>query len=394
MFSLSLWDRVPKRLRLGLIPILTTALLVQSGAQTATLLSCLSHGTPFCNDPSKLSVIDIQGLLILVNFVVVFWFAYRALGDTLAKSGQISLDVKVIGLGTAFLSSLEIYGYALKNGVPERLVFALPVIFFVFIVPFILLRNAQPTEDFDDPRDTTRQAYSSLRQVVIALVVCVVATVAGSVYYVLLTEGLHFGSTVFLAPLVSRGAWVFNPAILGMGWIPVLVMTLRPDGSNADVVPLCTTRAGALWLLIGPLLINAAIGMVLIADSSILGPTVAGNETWSLWLAKAGLGAGLTVIFIAAFFSSKRVGFDTSAGMLTGVAIFAAAGAIAGLAASSLQTRFGGPAAWSTTAAIQAGGFAIAYLAGVLALRWMRGSFPDLILSDAIALPPRTAIGG
>ncbi|TPK85713.1 hypothetical protein FJ936_09245 [Mesorhizobium sp. B2-4-13] len=388
MLSLSLWDRVPKNLRLGLVPILTTALLVQSGTQTATLLSCLSHGTPFCNDPSKLSVIDIQGLLILVNFIVVFWFAYRALGQSLAKSGQVSLDVKVIGLGTAILSSLEIYGYALKNGVPERLVFALPVIFFVFIVPFILLRKAQSIEDTDDPRDATRQAYSSLRQVVVALVVCVVATVAGSLYYVLMTEGLHFGSAVFMAPLVNRETWVFNPAILGMGWIPVLIMTLKSDGSNDDVVPLGMTAAGVGWLLIGPLLINAAIGVVLISDSSILGTAAIRNETWSLWMAKAGLGAGLTVIFIAAFFSSKWLGFDTSVEMLTGAAIFAAAGALAGLAASSLQTSFGAPVAWNTAAAIHAGGFTIAYLAGVLAFRWIRRSFPDLILSDPIALLP------
>ncbi|MES0100654.1 hypothetical protein [Mesorhizobium sp. M0019] len=381
MLGLSLWDRVPKNLRLGLIPILTTALLVQSGTQTATVLSCLSHGTPFCNDPSKLSVIDIQGLLILVNFVVVFWFAYRALGDSLVKSGQISLDVKVIGLGTAFLSSLEIYGYALKNGVPERLVFALPVVFFVFIVPFVLLRRAQSVEDSDDPRDTTRQAYSSLRQVVVALVACVAAIVAGSFYYVLLSEGLHFGSAVFMAPLVSREAWVFNPAILGMGWIPVLVVTLKSDGSNADVVPLGMTSTGAGWLLIGPLLINAAIGIVLVADSSIVGSALVGNEAWSLWIAKACLGAGLTVVFVAAFFSSKRFGFDCFVGLLTGAAIFAASGALAGLAVAGLQASFGGPAAWSTSAAIQAGGFAIAYLAGVAAFRWMRGTFPDLILT-------------
>ncbi|WP_192355938.1 hypothetical protein [Mesorhizobium mediterraneum] len=379
---------------MGLVPILTTALLVQSGTQTATLLSCLSHGTPFCNDPNKLSVIDIQGLLILVNFVVVFWFAYRALGESLTKSGQISLDVKVIGLGTAFLSSLEIYGYALKNGVPERLVFALPVIFFVFIVPFVLLRKSRSIEDTDDPRDTTRQAYSSLRHVVVALVACVAATVAGSLYYVLLTEGLHFGAAVFMAPLVGRGAWVFNPAILGMGWIPVLVMTLKSDGSNGDVVPLGMTTAGAGWVLIGPLLINAAIGIVLVADSSILGPAVVGNEIWSMWIAKGSLGAGLTVVFIAAFFSSKRFGFDTFVGLLTGAVIFAAAGAFAGLAAASLLASFGGPAAWRTSAAIQAGGFAIVYLAGVAAFRWMRGTFPDLILSDAIALRPRSVIGG
>ncbi|SIT55837.1 membrane hypothetical protein [Mesorhizobium prunaredense] len=181
MIGHSLWDRVPQKLRLGLVPILTTALLVQAGSQTATLLSCLSRGMPFCDNPSKLSVTDIQGLLILVNFVVVFWFAYRTLGELVTKPGPISLDVKVIGLGTAFLSRVEIYGYALRNGVPERLVFILPVIFFVFIVPFVLLRDTRASGNIDDPSETARQAYSALRQVVVAFVACAAATVAGSV---------------------------------------------------------------------------------------------------------------------------------------------------------------------------------------------------------------------
>ncbi|MGX5830882.1 hypothetical protein [Mesorhizobium sp. 43Arga] len=205
MLGRSLWDRVPGNLRLGLVPVLTTALLVQSGAQTATVLSCLSHGALFCKRPNDdLSVPDIQGVLILVNFAVVFWFAYRALGETVAKAGQISLDVKVIGLGTAFLSSFEIYGYVLKNAVPERLVFVLPIVFFIFIVPFVLLRKAGSDEPSDDDRDVTRQAYSALRVVVAALVVCVAVTLAGSIYYVLLNEGLHFGTAVIFKPLVMR----------------------------------------------------------------------------------------------------------------------------------------------------------------------------------------------
>ncbi|RWE07695.1 MAG: hypothetical protein EOS23_26615 [Mesorhizobium sp.] len=376
MIGHSLWDRVPQKLRLGLVPILTTALLVQAGSQTATLLSCLSRGTPFCDNPSKLSVTDIQGLLILVNFVVVFWFAYRTLGELVTKPGPISLDVKVIGLGTAFLSSVEIYGYALRNGVPERLVFVLPVIFFVFIVPFVLLRDGRADGNIDDPSETARQAYSALRQIVVAFVACAAATVAGSVYFVLLNEGLHFGATIFTPPLLpAQEAWVFNPAILGMGWIPVLCMALKSDGSNPNVVPLGMTTAGARCLLIAPLLINAAIGIVLIGDGNIL--AAPGHASWALWLA-ACLGAGLTIVFMAAFFFSQRFGFDAFSGVVAGAAIFAAAGALAGLATAGLRSGFGGDAAWSTSAIIHAGGFAIAFLTGVAALRLMRRTFPDL----------------
>ena len=390
MLGRSLWDRVPKSLRLGLIPILTTALLVQSGSQTATLLSCLSHGTPFCDNPSKISVADIQGLLILINFVVVFWFAYRTLGETLAKSGQIGLDAKVIGLGTAFLSGLEIYGYALKNGVPERMVFVLPIIFFVFVVPFVLLRKVQCGEDIDEPRDTTRQAYSALRQVVVALVVCAVATLAGSIYFVLLTEGLHFGTSVFMKPVVIREDWVFNPAVLGMGWMPVLFMTLKSDGSNADVMPLGMTSAGRSWLLIGPLVVNAVIGIVMIGDGSSAGVAMPGYDLWSLWIAKACLAAGLTVVFIAAFYSSKKFGFDTFWGLLAGAAIFAAGGALAGLAAASLRVGFGGTPIWGMSSAIHAGGFLVAYLAGIVALHFVRGSFSDLTLCNTNSLQLRS----
>lgn len=395
MLGHSLWDRVPKNMRLGLVPILTTALLVQSGTQTATLLSCLSDGTPFCEKSSKdLSVIDIQGLLILVNFAVVFWFAYRALGETLARSGQLSLDVKVIGLGTAALSSLEIYGYALKNGAPERLVFTLPVVFFVFIVPFVLLRKAEFGGDPDDARDTTSQAYSALRQVVVALVICVVATIVGSIYFVLLNEGLHFGTAVLAPPLVAREVWVFNPAILGMGWLPVLCIALKSDGSNADIMPLGMTPAGATSLLTAPLLINAAIAVVLIDDGSMAGVPLSASETWLLVIAKACLGAGLTVAFMAAFFLSKRFGFTTVLGVLVGTAIFAAAGALSGFAVASLRAGLGGIATWGISSAIHAGGFVVAYLAGVAALRWMRGSFSDLTVSDAIGLQPHSAAGG
>lgn len=377
MIGHSLWDRVPQKLRLGLVPILTTALFVQAGSQTATLLSCLSRGTPFCDNPSKLSVTDIQGLLILVNFVVVFWFAYRTLGELVTKPGPISLDVKVIGLGTAFLSSVEIYGYALRNGVPERLVFVLPIIFFVSIVPFVLLRDARAGGNIDDSSETARQAYSALRQVVVAFVACAAATVAGSVYFVLLNEGLHFGHTILIQPLlVAQEAWVFNPAILGMGWIPVLCLALKSDGSNPHVVPLGMTANGVRCLLIAPLLINAAIGIVLIGDGNILAATT--HASWALWLAKACLGAGLTVVFMAAFFLSKRFGLEVFSGVAAGAAIFAAAGALVGLATAGLRSGFGADASWSTSAVIHAGGFVITFLTGVAALRPMRRTFPDL----------------
>ncbi|MDX8501798.1 hypothetical protein RFM99_25710 [Mesorhizobium sp. VK4C] len=391
MLGRSLWDRVPGNLRLGMVPVLTTALLVQSGTQTATVLSCLSQGALFCKRPSgDLSVIDIQGILILVNFAVVFWFAYRALGEAVAKSGQISLDVKVIGLGTAFLSSLEIYGYALKNAVPERLVFVLPIVFFVFVVPFVLLRKAAFGEPSDDDRDVTRQAYSALRLVVVALVVCVAVTLAGSLYYVLLNEGLHFGTAVMFKPLVTREAWVFNPAVLGLGWLAALCISVRSDGSKTNVMTLDVTPAGLTALLIVPLLINAAIAVVMISDGNIASAPALIPQNWQLSLAKAALGFGVTLVFMIAFFASRWAGFGTAGGMFAGAVAFMAAGAVGGLAAASVRAAFGNSSAFGVSVIIHIGGFVLAYFAGLLAWRFVQRSFSDLTMGHQIAFRPST----
>ncbi|RWG95543.1 hypothetical protein [Mesorhizobium sp.] len=389
MLDRSIWDQVPGNLRLGLVPVLTTALLVQSGAQTATVLSCLSQGALFCNRPANdLSVIDIQGILILINFAVVFWFAYRTLGETVAKGGQISLDVKVIGLGTAFISSFEIYGYALKNAVPERLVFVLPIVFFVFVVPFVLLRRPGSYAPSDDGGDIARQAYSALRLVVAALVVCVAVTLAGSLYYVLLNEGLHFGTATMLKPLVMRDVWVFNPAILGLGWLAALCISLRSDGSKTDVMPLEVTPAGLRTLLIVPGLINAAIAVVMISDSNIANTPVSTSQDLELSFAKAALGVVVTMVFMVAFFASRWTGFGTARGMLVGSVLFLAAGALGGLAAASIRAAFGNTSALGVSVVTHAGGFVIAYFAGLLAWRFVQRSFSDLSLGHEIVFRP------
>ncbi|RWF99695.1 hypothetical protein [Mesorhizobium sp.] len=362
---------------------MTTALFIQSGTQTATILSCLPHGDLFCLKPDQdPSVIDIQALLILLNFSVVFWFAYRALGEALQRSGQISLDVKIIGLGTAFLSSLDIYGYALKNHVPERLVFALPVIFFVFVVPFVLMHKVGSGEDPDDGREITSQAYSALRQVVVSLVACVAATIAGSLYSALLNDGLH---------LVTHDVWVFNPAALGMGWLVVLCMSLRSDGSNADIMPLAVTASGFRVLLIAPLLMNAAIAVFMISNDNIAGPVASTSRHWQFVFAKACVGAGLTFAFMAAFFMSRRVGFRGKSAV-SGILSFAAVGALCGLAVAGLRNLFGAMPHWNGLAGLHAAGFVISYLAGVSALHFMRRSFPELTIGEPNTPQPKLEV--
>src|SRR5262245_2122643 len=132
----SLWERIPLNIRLALVPLLTTALFVQSGANVAQSLACLSQGTWFCKSPNAQSSTDILGLLLLVNFVVAFVFTSRALGSALEAQGRISVDVKAIGLASPILSSVEFCNYALKANAPERIVFVLPILFFMFFVPF------------------------------------------------------------------------------------------------------------------------------------------------------------------------------------------------------------------------------------------------------------------
>ncbi|MGX5830881.1 hypothetical protein [Mesorhizobium sp. 43Arga] len=155
-------------------------------------------------------------------------------------------------------------------------------------------------------------------------------------------------------------------------------------------MPLAATPAGLTTLLIVPLLINAAIAVVMINDSSIVSLTAPTSQAWQLSLAKAGLGLVLTLVFMIAFFTSRWAGFGTVRGMLAGAVFFSVAGTLSGLATASVRAAFGNTSAVGVSVVMHTGGFVIAYFVGLLAWRSVRRSFPDLTVDHAIEFRPST----
>ena len=136
---------------------------------------------------------------------------------------------------------------------------------------------------------------------------------------------------------------------------------------------------------------NAAIAVFMIGNDNIAGPTASTSQTWPLVSAKACVGAGLTLAFMAAFFMRKWAGFRGKLAV-SGILSFAAVGALCGLAVAGLRNLFGAVPHWDGLAGLQSAGFVVIYLAGVSALHLMRRSFPDLAIGGPNTLQPKLEV--
>ena len=388
--GLSLWSRIPRNVWLETIPIISTALLVSGGAATAEVITRVREGRPFGEAISVQAVADLSEVLLLVNFVIVLWFGYRALREALSKAGPISLTTKLVGITTAVVTSGELFARAVKSGQPEKLVFCLLVLFYVFVVPFFLMKQsvplgASPDAAPDDDRQAARQAMAALELVVYAVAPCVAAVLAGSLYFVVLNEGVRIVGRD-IVPSVFEGwiprpdriaYWGFNPAFLGIGWLSAILLRAQSRTSPPETQVVDLDPVGRVIVRLAAYGFAAVIALVLISPDSL--HAALGTAGWLLRLVKAGLGVLILGTFHLAHHIAwwiDRSGWRSAITFPAQALTFAIVGAGVGGAVIGGRFVLGGttPSA-AALIVLHAGGFTLALVAGRLALSSLRRWF-------------------
>ncbi|MCJ2121201.1 hypothetical protein, partial [Methylobacterium sp. J-077] len=412
----SLWGTIPASVRAQLIPILTTLFLVKAGQSTAELVVRAHDGTPFCNAGSgiipptctlnSVAVADVQGVLLLLNLVVVLWFARIGLKEAFEKPGEIKLDVKLVGLGTAFATCLELYDYATKSGFPERIILELLAVLYVFIVPFFLVEGEQAREGEgaeDRSRRTTAQAVAAFELVIYAVMPCVFAALCCALFYVVLNEGISiFGhslmrSVIDTVPRHVPGRvefWGFNPAFLGVGWLPaILLCAVRGTSSHAPSEAVLGFSK-KLFLLAATAAIGMLLAVALIANGSLI-PGTGSAASWPLREAKATMAIAILAAFLVAFSVARLTrSLPNVIALPLQIVVFAAMGAAAAGVLAGLRGLFASPAEHvPTLITIHAAGFVVALLGGRVGLvvkrRW-NGVHPHFRCWRAFVRPSST----
>lgn len=391
----SLWRQIPLATRIELVPIVSTALLVQAGPTTAELIVRFNHLTAFRAPVNPASLEDVTGILLLLNFAIVFWFGWCALRDALAKTGDVSVNAKLIGLATAVLTLADLYSYATKGAHPERLAFGLPLLFYAFVVPFFVVRPLaglrEPTHEATQDRRVAVHAAGAIELLLSAIVPCVGTVLACSLYFAVLNDGLSMAGAQVIPSLVASVLgqagraefWGFSPGVLGIGWLPAVLATGTFEQKDPDPVTLGIRGRGTAVLLAGTLAICAVLGICLISDGDlILGAAPPESSAALLLGAKAVLGIAVPCAFLGAFSLARAVDRRS---LERWVAIplqaigFALAGGVIGLIVSGLRMWLGGTAPFAyVLAAMHAGGFVLAYLAGLMSIRALRKRLPDI----------------
>lgn len=409
----SLWETIPPAVRTQLVPIFTTLFLVKAGQTTAELLVRLTKGTPFCAmgtvadraacTPSSVAVADVQGVLLLLNFVVILWFARLGLKEALEKPGEIKLDAKLVGLGTAFATALELYDYATKAGVPERIVLALLVFLYVFVVPFFLVEGARaPAEASAETRSRSAamQAQAAFDLLAYAVIPCVLAALAGGLYFVVLNEGASLlghpllSSTIDTIPRRALGRvefWGFSPGFLGMGWLPAVLLVAVRRCSSVNGGGSSLSAAGKALILGATVVTGMLFAIALIGNDSLI-PLAENHGSWPLRVAKAALAFAILAAFLAAFLGARLTRqLHPALALPLQVATFAAMGAATGGVLAGLRSYFMGSVEQAPTLiALHAGGFVVALLAGRLGLLLVERKIPELrpVLGREPEMPP------
>ena len=324
-----------------------------------------------------------MGILIFLNFVVIFWFGYRSLKDSVETSSEVSVNAKVIGLAAAFVTFIDLYSFALKAGRPELLAYGLVVLFYILVVPFMLVRLlGHESSGIDDPTSgeklTAIQALKAMELVVWGLVACAAAVIVCSLYFVLLNEGIRVGGENLVPAFVRDGLqqtgrtefWGFSPGILGIAWLPAVFLTATTSFVDPPAV-FGLDRRGKAWLLAGAAITSIVLSWAMI-DIRNLAPGLYPVST----VAALGLKAGLAILILAAFLAAyaaaraidRRRGSDAIAS-LVGLVTFFAGGALVGLCLVGLKS-------WSIPADpalkhlvwMHGLGFALAFASGRCAL--------------------------
>jgi hypothetical protein len=187
--------------------------------------------------------------------------------------------------------------------------------------------------------------------------------------------------------------WGFSPGILGIGWLPavLIVSVSRKCASGTALYGL--DRNGKAWVLIATLIINAVIALAMIDGQSLV-PTFPPAPNWTLAMIKSGFAVAITSAFLLAFFAARWLGrwvvLKLVAEALSGGA-FGVAGAVIGLAVVWIRAWFGAATPVMLNLPwMHAGGFALAYAAGASTLAVLRyrlpGVVPDRTLSEAEGL--------
>lgn len=382
----SLWRNMPEATRLQLVPIVTTLVLVQAGATTAELIVRAMNGTPFGQTAHAVSATDIQGVLLLLNLVVVLWFARRALKEATDKAGQVSLDAKVIGLGTAFATGLELYEYATKSGHPERLTVALLLLFYVFVVPFFLVKGpAIEKADSGDGRRVAEQASATLELLLYAVVPCVGSAIACSAYYAVLNDGLKVAGLQLIpsitapwtSPYGRTEFWCFNPGFLGVGWL--MLITLFGVRGRTQPGALCLSFSGKSLVVLATVVTSILLAVFLIGDTSVIINSQA-NLSTPLNKAKAAVAVIVLLTFSVGFALARTAAnLPTALSVLVQTIAFAFAGVLAGSAVVGIRYLLAGAANHAVElVALHAGGYTIAFVAGRSALFFIEGRFPEI----------------
>lgn len=394
----SLWRRMPRETRLELVPIISTALLVQGGTPTAQFLIRWHEGTPTKPDPDSFAVTDLLGLFILVNFTILFWFTYRSLHLALQKGGDVVVSSKLVGLAGIALSAGELYSYALKAGRPDHLVYGVLLLFYIFFVPFVLMHAVRDHEatlvgTIDEQKHTLLQARIALESVFYALAVCVVVVLLCSTFFVIMNDGISIAGRQlveafvdgFFKPYGRVEFWGLTPGILGVGWLQAIIITVSYGPTGPGAMAFGLDQRGRVTVLLATAAINVLLALVLIDDQTLVpSAQIAQAYGWEVKAVKALLGLVLTALFLGAFFLARLVERRANSwprvGIQTGqAAIFSLAGATLGGVVVCIRLRFGGyvPGMWHLVW-MHAAGFALSYGAALLSVGILRRYLPDI----------------
>ena len=275
----------------------------------------------------------------------------------------------------------DLYSYATKDGHPERLAFGLPLIFYAFALPFLVIRPLTGARAADDEaaqgRRVAEHAAGTIELLLSAIVPCFWTVLVCSLYFPTLNDGVLLARTRFCPSFVASVLgqegraefWGISPGVLGVGWLPAVLATGTFERTEPDPLSLGIRGRGTAVLLAGTLTICVVLSICLVSDADlILGGAPPRAPAATLLGAKAILGVAFPCAFLAAFAFARAVGRH---GLRRWTAIplqvigFAMAGAVSGLVVSGLRLFLGGTAPFAfVLATMHAGGFVLAYVAG------------------------------
>lgn len=317
---MNLWSLIPRTTRWALLPLASSAFLVEAGTQTAQLLVFAFTGT-WPADDSVRSVQDVTACLLAVNlalFVLVLYIRLQDQADGRATEhpSELLIDFFAVVLTVSKLIALSVdYGRA------EIGIYAIYAVTYLVIVPFFGRRFDLSPQATHRPGERLRQPLAeAFRHLGAAVTFSVTALFIGAAWFVLLNN-------VLALPSHNAGRaefWGVNPAALSVG---VLQIALIAGGDAPGRQMRSVGRPGVALYFTVALLMNIAVVQVAIDPGALL----LRHTSASLRGEIAVLALGYSAFFYSAFYLARwHRSPSTTRTALTFATCFGSFGVLAG----------------------------------------------------------------